>query len=445
MKRRETALRPVGKVRGGAHVPHHKNTAELTSAKMPAPKTVYIPMQQHIGAPCEPIVKKGDTVFVGTKIGDSSSFVFAPIHSSVSGTVIGIEEVELSNGNKVKAVVIENDFTDTLDPAIKPVKVKTPEDLVSAAKECGLVGLGGAGFPAHIKLTINEDKKIDTLIINAAECEPFITADYRECMEASRDILEGIYLLKEILNIEKVIIGVEDNKPRAIKVLLKIAGDKKDPNNDVRVMKLKANYPQGAEKMLIYSATKRALPNGKLPSDVGCIVMNVTSVATLNRYINTGIPLISRRVTVDGNAINNPQNVIVPIGTKISDVIEFCGGFKKEPKKIIVGGPMMGTAIYNLDTPISKQNNAILAFYGAKAETPKEYACISCGRCAKYCPMNLTPGRVEKELNNAQVEELKALNVDYCMECGSCSFVCPSRKRLTQYMRMAKAELRKNK
>lgn len=445
MKKRETALKPIGKVKGGAHVPHYKHTAEKQTVKMPSPKTVYIPMLQHIGAECTPTVKKGDAVFVGTKIGESDAFVHALVHSSVSGTVTGIEEKLFPNGKKVKTVVIENDFTDTPDPSLKPVKVTNVDELVNAAKECGLVGLGGAGFPSHIKLKPNAEKPIDTLIINAAECEPFITADYRECMESSRDILDGVYLLKDILGLKKVIIGVEDNKPRAIKALLKIAGHSRDVNDEVRVMKLKARYPQGAEKMLIYSATGRILENGKLPADVGCLMMNVTSVAVLNRYINTGMPLVNRRVTVDGNAVNNPQNVFVPVGTKISEVIDFCSGFKKEPKKVVLGGPMMGSAIYDLDLPLSKQNNAVLALYGNKAETPKEYACIGCGRCAEYCPMRLLPRKVDLALGMGKTEVLPTLNVDYCMECGSCSFVCPSRRRLTQYMKIAKAEIRKNK
>lgn len=438
---KETALRPIGKVRGGVSIPHHKNTAELKTVIMPASNTVYIPMQQHIGVPCTPCVKVGDEVFVGTKIGDSDAFVCAPIHSSVSGKVTKIDSMMLSNGKTAQVVVIENDGEMEIDSNIKPLTIRSAEDLVKAARESGLVGLGGAGFPAHVKLQPNPEKTLDTLIINAAECEPYITSDYRECMENARDVLEGVYRIKELLNFKKVIICVEDNKPKAIKLLLDIASDKNDPDNRVRVMKLKSRYPQGAEKMLIYSATKRVLPIGKLPSDVGCVVMNVTSIAVLNRYIKTGMPLVSKRITVDGDAVKDPKNVLVPIGTPIKEVIDFCGGFKTKPKKIISGGPMMGTAILDINTPICKQNNAIIALSSKLTETPDEYNCISCGRCAKYCPMNLSPGTVEGAVKNKDIEQIAKLNVNFCMECGSCSFVCPSKRKLTQCMRLAKAEL----
>ncbi len=441
MKKRESILKPVGKIRGGARLPHNKNTAEMESVLLAPPEKVIISMSQHIGAPCEPIVNVGDKVFVGTVIGDTDAFVSAPIHSSVSGEVAEITTIRMPAGNEVKAVVIASDGEMTPDPEIKPPKVDTVEDLLAAVRASGLVGLGGAGFPAHIKLKPSEDKPIDTLIINGAECEPFITADYRECMENPNDILGGVYLLKNLLGIEKVIIGVEDNKPKAIKTLYEIAASEQDTDDTVKLMKLKSRYPQGAEKVLIYSATKRKLPAGKLPADIGCIVMNITSIAFLYRFIKTGMPLVTKRITVDGNAITKPQNLIVPIGTPISYVLEQSKA--ENPEKIMMGGPMMGIAIYDTSLPILKQNNAILAFSGKQAQSKPTTDCIRCGRCMRACPMKLTPAMVDFAVKNPKADELEALNVMYCMECGSCAFACPAGRPLTAVMRLAKNEVRK--
>lgn len=439
----EAILRPFKKSIGGAQLPHFKHTAEIESVIMPSPDKVVIPMLQHIGVPCVPCVGKGDKVFVGTKIGDSEKFISAPIHSSVSGTVTAIDKVMLPSGRFADAVVIESDGLDTPDPDLKPVEVKSREDLCGAARACGLVGLGGAGFPAHVKLTTREDVNIDTLIINAAECEPFITSDYRECMEQGENILEAVYLVKEIMGFKKVYICVEDNKPKAIEALYKIATDKRDADNSVQLIRLKSRYPQGAEKVLVYSATGRKVPLGKLPADVGCVVMNVTSISTLNKYIKTGMPLVSKTITVDG-AVNKPQNVVVPIGTSIEKIIEFCGGYKGTPKKVLYGGPMMGTAVLSTDMPLLKQNNAILVFDEKMAKQQTETPCIRCGRCANACPMRIQPLEIEPALRAGNLEEVKALNVEYCMECGSCSYVCPAKRNLTQTMRIAKAELKAN-
>lgn len=441
MKKRESILRPKGHIKGGVRLPHYKKTAEMESVVFPVPNQVVISMSQHIGAPCEPVVKKGDKVFVGTLIGDTDALVSAPIHSSVSGEVKEITTIRMPAGNEVKAVVITSDGKMTPDPELKPVEVTTAEELVTAARSCGLVGLGGAGFPSHIKLSPSKDKPLDTLIVNAAECEPFITSDYRECMENTEDILNGIYLIKKLLNIKNVIIGVEDNKPKAIKKLYKIASDKQDADNSVKLMKLKSRYPQGAEKVLIYSATKRKLPLGKLPSDIGCIVMNVTSVSILHRYLKTGMPLVSKRITVDGNAVEKPQNLIVPLGTPIKDVLEYCA--VRDYQKVMMGGPMMGISIHDTALPILKQNNAILAFSGYAAKSKPITDCIRCGRCMRACPMKLTPSKVEGELKNPSAETLNKLNVMYCMECGSCAFVCPAGRPLTAAMRVAKNEVRK--
>lgn len=435
-------LRAVKKVRGGVKVAHHKNTAELEVVRIPTPSKVVIPMQQHIGAPCEPVVKVGDEVAVGQLIGDSDKFISAPIHASVSGKVTAIGEVKLPNGSVSKAVTIESDGEMRLWEGIKPPKVETREDLIKAVRDSGLVGLGGAGFPTHVKLNFPPDKNIDTLVVNAAECEPYITVDYRECMENSWDILSGVYALKELLGFKQVIIAAEDNKPEAFKVLGKIADHDADIDDSVKLMVLESKYPQGAEKMMVQSATGRRVPPGKLPADVGCVVMNVASVAFISRYLKTGKPLVSRSLTVDGSAIAAPKNVRVPVGTGIGEIIDFCGGFKGEPCKILTGGPMMGLAIVGTDLPVLKQNNAILAFTADDAVLKPETDCIRCGRCVAACPMSLMPTNIVKAAKIKDVDALKRAGVTVCMECGSCAFACPAGKPLVQHMRLAKAILR---
>lgn len=428
---------------GGAKVPHRKNTTDSQSVVMPSPGTVTIPMQQHIGAPCTPVVAAGDTVYVGTVIGDSEAFVSAPIHSSVSGTVKSITQITLPGGACTQAVVIESDGLDTPDPALAPVQVESVEDFLKAVRQSGLVGLGGAGFPAHVKLNVPKDKNIDTLLINCAECEPYITADNREVIENSWAVMSGVYAVLEILGIERVIIGIENNKPEAIKILKEIADNEKyDPQDKVRVLPLKASYPQGAEKVLIKACTGREVPAGKLPADAGCIVMNVTSVAFLSDYLKTGMPLTKKRLTIDGSAIKEPKNVIVPIGTPINEVIEFCGGYKTEPKKILMGGPMMGLAISDDTLPVLKQNNAILAFDEKEAKLSEATDCIRCGRCVSACPMRLVPTKLCADIKLKDFEGMKKHQIMTCMECGSCAFSCPAHRHIVQTIRMGKGMLR---
>ena len=435
-------VRPFS-TRGGAKVPHRKNTAAMETVVMPAPKEVIIPMSQHIGAPCNVIVRPGDHVDVGQSIGENDSFVTAPIHASVSGTVKKIIDLKMPNGSKVKAVVIESDGKMTKSPYAVPPAAETKEQLLLAIKRSGLVGLGGAGFPAHVKLSIPQDKKIDTLIINGAECEPYITSDHREILENSWDILSGIKIVKDLLDVHRVFIGIESNKPDAIKILSQIAeNEAADPDDEVRILTLKSSYPQGAEKVLIRACTGRKVPAGKLPADVGCVVMNVTSVAFIAKYLKTGIPLVSKRITVDGSAIKEPKNVIVPLGTPIKDVIEFCGGYKCEPKKILMGGPMMGIALTDDSMPVLKQNNAILAFDEKGAKLAEETDCIRCGKCLKSCPMSLMPEAIAGCVKLKDVSGLEKLNVMTCMECGSCAFNCPAHKHLVQTIREGKAMVR---
>ncbi|MBE6772664.1 MAG: electron transport complex subunit RsxC [Clostridia bacterium] len=435
-------LKAVRHGRGGVSVSHNKNTAEMPVERMPIPSKVVLSMQQHIGAPCSPTVKVGDIVSVGQVVGDSESFVSAPIHATVSGKVTAVGDIRLANGIITKGVTIESDGEMRLYEGIKPPVVTNKKELAKAVRESGLVGLGGAGFPTHVKLNFPDDKEIDTLVINAAECEPYITVDYRECIENAENVLKGAELIRKILGIKQVIIAIEDNKPKVFEIMKEIADRDNDKGDAIKLMTLASRYPQGAEKMMVLSATGRKVPPGKLPADVGCIVINVASVAFIARYIETGKPLVSRSITVDGGAISQPKNLRVPIGTNIGDIIEYCGGFKEEPRKLISGGPMMGIAICSTDAPICKQNNAILAFDNRKDLIKKERDCIRCGKCVDVCPMSLMPTLIERYAKIKDAESLKAYSVNVCMECGSCAYCCPSGRPLVQYMRLAKQVLR---
>ena len=423
----------------GAHVPHNKNTENLETVKMPVPAKVRIPMSMHIGAPAKMVVKKGDEVKVGTVIGEAGGFISAPVHSSVSGKVVGTEEILLPNGNKTQAVVIETDGEQTVCECVKAPEVTDHASFVAAIKASGLVGLGGAGFPSGVKLDPQNLSEVNTLCINAAECEPYITADYREMMECGEDVVEGAKLVKEYLELSKVIIGIEKNKPAAIAKMKELCKGLEG----FTVCELPSVYPQGAEKTLIESATGLEVPQGALPSAVGCIVMNVASVGFVARYMKTGMPLVTKRLTVDGDAVAEPKNVEVVIGASTADVIEFCGGYKEEAGKIISGGPMMGAAVMNDQLPVMKQNNAILVFGKKAATMAPATACIRCGRCVEACPMGLSPVEIALALNAKDAEEIKALSVDLCMACGSCSFVCPAKRPVAQTMAEAKDFVRK--
>ena len=420
----------------GVKVPHSKNTAEMETVKMPVPDKVVIPMKQHMGRECTPTVKLTDLVKVGQIIGDTDAFIGAPIHSSVSGKVTKIDEIIGTDGNPIKAVEITTDKLQEIDESVKVPEVTDLQSFAAAIRASGLVGLGGAGFPTHVKLMPKNLDEVTTLLVNGAECEPYITADNRAMLEDTDDIVEGIKLVKKYMNLSTVIIGIEDNKPQAIAKLQAAVADIEGAS----VKALKAQYPQGGEKVLIYECTGKIVPEGKLPSDVGCVVMNVSSIAFVAKYMRTGMPLITTRLTVDGDAIAEPKNVEVAIGTSFSDVIDFCGGFKTEPKKIIMGGPMMGFAVPTINYPVLKNNNAILAFSAAKtaeAEKP-ETPCIRCARCVNACPFSLMPAAIEKAYKAGNVDALKALKVNLCMECGCCAYVCPAKRNLVSVNRLAK-------
>ena len=422
----------------GIFVKHLKNTAEEKTVSMPVPSTVTIPMSMHIGAPCEPLVKIGDLVKVGQKIGESNAPFSAPIHASVSGKVKQVTEFRNALGMVSKAVVIESDGEQAISEEVKVPVVNSREEFIAAVKESGVVGLGGAGFPTHIKLNPKNLDQIDTLVINAAECEPYITSDYRECMESPEDIIEGINVVKKWLNIKNAYIGIESNKPASIKLL----GELSEKHEGIDVVELKAQYPQGAEKVIIYSTTGRIVNDGQLPADAGVIVLNVTTVSFIAKYLKTGMPLVSKRLTVDGTGANKGMNVIVPLGTPIKDVFEFCGGLKADCKKILMGGPMMGIAVPDLEQPIVKNNNAIIALNEKDATPAEETDCIRCGKCVYACPLNLMPAALEKAYDARNAESLVAHDVNLCMNCGCCSYVCPAKRNLAQKNQLAKMFVR---
>ncbi len=411
------------------HVSHYKHTAGCATEIMPTPDVVKISMSQHIGAPCKPLVAKGDYVKVGQKIGDTDAFVSAPIHSGVSGTVTAIEEQRNAAGGFETLVVIETDKKQELSEEVKvPAEPKDLAEFVKAVRESGLVGLGGASFPTHIKFNPKNIDDVHALIVNAAECEPFITSDHRLMLENPDELLDGCLLIMKYIGLDKGYIAIEENKPDAIELLNKKIAERGITN--IETFKLQARYPKGAERVLVYEITGKTMDAGVLPADMGVILDNVTTVAFVGQYFKTGLPLTTKRVTVDGDAVAQPKNVIAPIGTSVADVIEFCGGYKAEPKKILMGGPMMGRAIYSDAVPMVKNNNAILAFSGPQSLVKEETACINCGRCHQACPFKLIPTALAKAYEQRDAQALKDLRVMQCMNCGSCSYICPAHRPL---------------
>ncbi|MGN0688635.1 MAG: electron transport complex subunit RsxC [Oscillospiraceae bacterium] len=408
----------------------------MTTRRLVPPSVVAISMAQHIGTPCEPVVKVGDYVRVGDKIGDSSAFVSAPIHASVSGYVKEIKDVVALSGRLCKTVVIESDNRMQMSPDIKPPVINNRSDFVAAVRESGAVGLGGAGFPTHVKLGFDKEKvNIDTLLVNGAECEPYITSDYRELLENTDAVLGGIKLIMKHLEIPRAIIGIEADKREALDKLRKLTA----PMPAIKIVTLKSSYPQGAEKVLVYTLTGRTVPEGKLPSDVGCMVMNVSTCGFIHSYIRTGVPLVKRRITVDGNIVNSPSNFFVAVGTLLHEVVGYAS-LRKQPDKIILGGPMMGSCAFDPDTPLSKTNNAVLLFNGA--EIPKQTACIRCGRCIRACSAGLAPTELEHAYEQRDEAALKKLKVNLCVNCGACTYVCPAKHSLAETNQLAKDYLR---
>lgn len=418
----------------------------MPAVRMTPPAEVLLPTCQHIGAPATPIVKVGDTVKVGEKIAEASGYVSSPVYASVSGKVAKIESYHRPDGRMVPAIRIISDGEMTLYENITPPTVTDLESLVAAVRESGLVGLGGAGFPTSVKLDALKKGEIDTVVINGAECEPYITSDTRTMLDKTELIVKGIEIMKKHMpTVKRYIFGIEKNKPECIaKINEAFAGCE-----DVSVTTLPSLYPQGGEKVIIYNTTRRIVPEGKLPADVGVLVVNVTSLATLAEYITTGMPLVEKCVTVDGSAVAEPKNVIAPIGTSMRDIVEFAGGLKEAPGKVLFGGPMMGVCSRSLDEPIAKTTNAVTVLNVKESTEPPVTACIHCGRCVSACPLGLNPTAYARALNlegkEERVARLEEYKLNLCMECGCCSYVCPANRPLVQNNRLGKAEIREYK
>lgn len=426
--------------KGGIHPPHFKKATEkLSVEKATEPKMVFIPMHQHIGAPCEPIVKVGDNVKIGQKIGEAKAFVSAPIHSSVSGTVKKIQQLDTPTGKSV-TVVIESDGKNEVHESVKPkgdINNLSKEEIVSIIKEAGITGMGGAGFPTHVKLSPPPEKKIDTVILNGAECEPYLTADHRLMLEEPEMIIKGLKAIMKAVDVKKGYIGIENNKPDAIETMIKVASKE----SGIEIVPLETKYPQGDEKRLIYAATKREVPAGGLPMDVGVVVNNVGTAHAIANAIETGMPLVERIATITGSAINKPKNLLIKVGTPFNEIIEQCGGFKDKPGKIIMGGPMMGLAQFSTEVPAIKGTSGILVLNEKEAKIPDPDPCIRCAKCVDICPVNLQPLFISKLSLKKMYDETESYSPLSCIECGSCSFICPSKRPLLQSIRVAKREI----
>lgn len=426
--------------KGGVHPNYMKQLTNKSPIQvLEAGTEVIIPLLQHIGKICEPLVKKGDYVRVGQKIGDVDAFVSSPVHASVSGTVKAIEP-RLSNGGvNVNSIIIENDFTYTPvedSGLMGDYERMTKEEIIEVIHSAGIVGMGGAGFPMHIKVNPPKDKIIKYIILNGAECEPYLSSDHRTMLEHTEEMLFGINVLMTLSNARRTFIAVEDNKPDVIDKLLKM----KLPYS-IEVVPLETKYPQGSEKHLIKAVTGLEVPHGKLPADVGVIVNNVDTCISLYNALIKGMPLVRRRVTVSGGAVANPGVYDVPIGMTFRELFEAAGGFKSEPAKIIMGGPMMGAAQVSLDVPVVKTTSGILAFTKKEGRTYGESPCLRCGKCVDVCPMHLMPNAIATATRLNDNDKAEKLHVMDCVECGSCSYTCPSHRYLVERIRLAKSRL----
>jgi electron transport complex protein RnfC len=433
----------------GIHPPERKGlAADAAIEVLPTPKQVKIPMLQHIGAPCTANVKPRQEVAYGDKIGDAEGFVTAPVHASITGTAAMPSAVTLPNGRHVSAVPIKAGDEQELagDALLKDIlggewptsglSQHSPEQIVTAVREAGLVGLGGAGFPTHVKLTRNDEKPIDTILVNGCECEPYLTADYRLMVEAPDPVIAGSQLAAHACGARNVVIAVEDNKPLAIDTLRKAA-----KGTDVDIVELQTKYPQGGEKQTVQAALGRTIPGGGLPLDVGVVVVNVGTAASIARAVLRGKPLTHRIVTVTGRGIARPKNILAPIGVSYGELIEHAGGLKADAARIIAGGPMMGFTLGDVDYPVTKGTSGITVLTHDDVKQAKETHCVRCGRCVDVCPMNLVPTRLALASRNKEWDIAKRYHAFSCVECGCCAYVCPASIPLVQLIRMGKAQM----
>ena len=417
--------------KGGIHPNDGKELAKDAKIVELEPKgSLVYPVSQHIGAPAAPVVQVGDVVLKGQKIAEAGGFVSAPVYASVSGTVKAIEPHLNPTGGMVNSIVIENDgeYREVEYPEVKPLEEMSKEEILNAIGEAGVVGMGGAGFPTKVKLSPKEPDKIEYVIAYCAECEPYITADYRAILETPEKLVGGMKVVLSLFDNAKGIFGVEDNKPDCIARLRELTKD--EPR--MEVMALKTKYPQGGERQLIYATTGRAINSAMLPADAGCVVDNVATMISIYQAVVEGRPSMERIVTVSGDAVKEPGNFKVPFGISQAELVEAAGGFKEDPQKLISGGPMMGFAMFTLDVPVTKTSSAILGFTKDEASKLEPTACINCGRCVEACPSRLIPSRLADYAENHNEEAFAKHEGLECMECGSCSFVCPAKRPLKQ-------------
>lgn len=430
---------------GGIHPYDGKEMSKDIPIKAVYPVSdLVFPLSQHIGAPAKPVVEVGDHVLAGQLIAEADGFVSSPIYSSVSGTVKAIEARRVATGGNVKSIVIENDgrYESVAPWKVKPLDEYTNEELIARIREAGIVGMGGAGFPTHVKVSVKEPAKIDYVIVNGAECEPYLTSDYRKMIEEPEKLIEGLKVYLKLFPYSLGIIAIEDNKPDCIKVFKALT--KEEPRITVKALRTK--YPQGSERHLIYAVTGREINSKLLPADVGCVVNNVDTVISVRRAVYEGFPLMHRIVTVTGNCIKNPRNFEVLIGTSYKDLIPEAGGLRNEPVKIISGGPMMGFCLFDLDVPVTKTASALLCLSNDDISRMEPSACINCGKCVEVCPERLIPKTLSDHAANFNEEAFMEEHGIECVECGCCSFICPAKRPLCQNIKsMRKMMLAKKK
>ena len=427
--------------KGGIHAPEYKISSRKAVVSFPLPEIAVVPLSQHIGAPAVPCVSKGDTVRTGQVIATASGFVSSNIHAPVSGTVIAVDATPDAGGMRKPSVSIRTDGDvwmdgiDRSDTLVEECRL-SKQEIVDKIKEAGIVGMGGATFPTHVKLSVPAGKKAECLIINGVECEPFLTADHRIMLEKGEQIVAGIEILIRALEVPRAYIGIENNKPDAIEHMERLCAS----HPHIEVVPLRVRYPQGGEKQLIEAVTGKQVPSGGLPIDTGAVVQNVGTALAVYEAVQKNKPLIERVVTVTGKALAEPANLKVRIGTPIRSLIEFCGGLPQDAGKVINGGPMMGRAVANLDAPVTKGTSGILIIREKGAVRKPALSCIKCAKCVGVCPMGLEPYLLSKLSQRARYDELETLKITDCIECGSCSYTCPSYLPLLDYIRLGKAE-----